>query len=100
MEVPIKKALTFSDIDITHPFLTLSRQQVEANIVVHMTPQQQDHLRAEGQVSFDAHDDDTNEISSMKLKWRGSYYNLIGKWGKVVRTKRLEVGQEIKLRWQ
>ncbi|CAA0841514.1 Putative B3 domain-containing protein [Striga hermonthica] len=96
---PIKKALTISDIDISHPFLTLSRQQVEAHIMVHMTPQLKDHLRAEGQVSFDTHDDDTNEIFSMKLKWRGSYYNLIGKWGKVVRTKRLEVGQEIKLRW-
>ncbi|KAK6156991.1 hypothetical protein DH2020_011239 [Rehmannia glutinosa] len=96
---PIKKALTFSDVDITHPFLTLSRQQVETHIVVYMTPQQQEHLRAEGQVGFNAQDDDTGEMSVMKLKWRGSYYNLIGKWGKVVRSKGLEVGQEIKLRW-
>ncbi|KAL7157326.1 hypothetical protein ABFS83_02G070600 [Erythranthe nasuta] len=96
---PIKKALTFSDVDITHPFLTLSRQQVETHIMVYMTPQQQEHLRGEGQVGFNAQDDDTGEMSVMKLKWRGSYYNLIGKWGKVVREKGLEVGQEIKLRW-
>ncbi|XP_047960609.1 uncharacterized protein LOC125205606 isoform X2 [Salvia hispanica] len=96
---PIKKALTFSDVDTTHPFLTLSRQQVESNILMYMTPQQQESLRAESQVGFNAQDDDTGEMSVMKLKWRGSYYNLIGKWGKVVRGKGLEVGQEIKLRW-
>ncbi|KZV22713.1 hypothetical protein F511_05345 [Dorcoceras hygrometricum] len=96
---PIKKALTNSDVDTTHPFLTLSRQQVEAHIVVYMTPQQEEHLRAEGQVNFNAQDDDTGETYVMKLKWRGSYYNLIGKWGKVVRGKGLEVGQEIKLGW-
>ncbi|KAG6398662.1 hypothetical protein SASPL_140129 [Salvia splendens] len=96
---PIKKALTFSDVDTTHPFLTLSRQQVESNILMYMTPQQRENLRAESQVGFNAQDDDTGEMSVMKLKWRGSYYNLIGKWGKVVRGKGLEVGQEIKLRW-
>ncbi|KAL6545729.1 hypothetical protein OROGR_009603 [Orobanche gracilis] len=96
---PIKKALTFSDVDIAHPFLTLSRHQVETHIVVYMTPQHREHLRAEGQVGFNAQDNDTGEMSEMKLKWRGSYYNLIGKWGKVVRSKGLEVGQEIKLRW-
>ncbi|KAL7082373.1 hypothetical protein ACP275_14G094800 [Erythranthe tilingii] len=96
---PIKKALTLSDVDITHPFLTLSRQQIETYIVVYMTPQQQEHLRAEGQVGLNAQDDDTGDMYVMKLKWRGSYYNLIGKWGKVVRGKGLDVGQEIKLRW-
>ncbi|CAI9781767.1 unnamed protein product [Fraxinus pennsylvanica] len=96
---PIKKALTLSDVDITHPFLTLSRQQVENHIVVYMTPQQNEQLRSDGQVSFNAQDDDTGEMHIMKLKWRGSYYNLIGKWGKIVRGKGLDVGQEIKLRW-
>ncbi|KAL8540715.1 hypothetical protein ACS0TY_002082 [Phlomoides rotata] len=96
---PIKKSLTLSDVDITHPFLTLSRQQVESFIVVYMSPQQQEHLRAEGQVGLNAHDDDTGDMYAMKLKWRGSYYNLIGKWGKVVRGKGLDVGQEIRLRW-
>ncbi|CAI9103804.1 OLC1v1002365C1 [Oldenlandia corymbosa var. corymbosa] len=96
---PIKKALTLSDVDITHPFLTLSRQQVDSHIVVHMSQQQQDHLRAVGQVDFNARDDDTGEMYVMKLKWRGSYYNLIGKWGKVVRGKRLNVGQDIYIRW-
>ncbi|KAH6762606.1 hypothetical protein C2S52_020039 [Perilla frutescens var. hirtella] len=98
-EWPIKKALTLSDIDITHPFLTLSRQQVETNIVVYMTPQEQEILRAEGQVGFNAQDDDTGDMYTMRLKWRGSYYNLIGKWGKVVRGKALDVGQEIRIRW-
>ncbi|KAK6121367.1 hypothetical protein DH2020_044894 [Rehmannia glutinosa] len=96
---PIRKALTLSDVDITHPFLTLPRQQVETYIVVYMNPQQQEHLRAEGQVGINAQDDDTGDMYIMKLKWRGSYYNLIGKWGKVVRGKGLDVGQEIKLRW-
>ncbi|KAJ8560365.1 hypothetical protein K7X08_004423 [Anisodus acutangulus] len=97
---PIKKALTLSDVDITHPFLTLSRQQVENHIVLHMTTEQQEHLRAQGQVDFNALDDDTGEMYVMKLKWRGSYYNLIGKWGRVVRGKGLDVGQEIKIRWE
>ncbi|VFQ81771.1 unnamed protein product [Cuscuta campestris] len=96
---PIKKALTLSDVDITHPFLTLSRQQVENHIVVHMDPQQQEMLRSQGHVDFNGQDDDTGEVYSMKLKWRGSYYNLIGKWGKVVRTKGLGVGHEVKIRW-
>ncbi|XP_019170387.1 PREDICTED: uncharacterized protein LOC109165872 [Ipomoea nil] len=96
---PIKKSLTLSDVDITHPFLTLSRQQVENHIVVHMTPQQQESLRAQGHIDFNAQDDDTSEMYGMKLKWRGSYYNLIGKWGRVVRSKGLDVGQEIKIRW-
>ncbi|KAL3635255.1 hypothetical protein CASFOL_019802 [Castilleja foliolosa] len=96
---PIKKALTLSDVDITHPFLTLPRQQVETHIVMYMTPQQQDHLRAEGQVGLNAQDDDNGDLYLMKLKWRGSYYNLIGKWGKIVRGKGLDVGNEIKLRW-
>nr|GMD11315.1 uncharacterized protein LOC109165872 [Ipomoea batatas] len=96
---PIKKSLTLSDVDITHPFLTLSRQQVENHIVVHMTPQQQEILRAQGHIDFNAQDDDTGEMYGMKLKWRGSYYNLIGKWGRVVRSKGLDVGQEIRIRW-
>lgn len=96
---PIKKALTLSDVDITHPFLTLSRQQVETHILLNMGQQQQDQLRSVGQVDFNAQDDDTGEMYLMKLKWRGSYYNLIGKWGKVVRGKGLDVGQEIKIRW-
>ncbi|KAL6501277.1 hypothetical protein OROHE_024924 [Orobanche hederae] len=96
---PIRKALTLSDVDITHPFLTLPRQHVETHIVVYMSPQQQEHLRAEGQVGLNAQDDDTGDMYIMKLKWRGSYYNLIGKWGKIVRDKGLNVGQEIRLRW-
>ncbi|GKC87686.1 hypothetical protein Tco_1148335, partial [Tanacetum coccineum] len=35
----------------------------------------------------------------MKLKWRGSYYYLIGKWGQIISGKTLEVGQEIRVRW-
>ncbi|GJW32497.1 hypothetical protein Tco_0052529 [Tanacetum coccineum] len=35
----------------------------------------------------------------MKLKWRGSYYYLIGKWGQIITGKTLEVGQEIRVRW-
>lgn len=97
---PIKKALTLSDVDITHPFLTLSRQQVENHIVLHMTTEQQEHLRTQGQIDFNARDDDTGKMYVMKLKWRGSYYNLIGKWGRVVRGKGLDVGQEIKIRWE
>lgn len=96
---PIRKSLTLSDVDITHPFLTLSRQQVETHIVAYMTPQQQELLRAESQVSFDAQDDDAGEMYVMKLKWRGSYYNLIGKWGKIIREKGLQVGREIRVRW-
>ncbi|KAL2511863.1 Uncharacterized protein Adt_17463 [Abeliophyllum distichum] len=96
---PIKKALTLSDVDITHPFLTLSQQQVETHIVLYMTPHQQEQLRAVGPVGFNAQDDDTGEIHVMKLKWRGSFYNLIGKWGKIVCGNGLDVGQEIKLRW-
>ncbi|KAL6513176.1 hypothetical protein OROGR_020662 [Orobanche gracilis] len=96
---PIRKALTLSDVDITHPFLTLPRQHVETHIVVYMSPQQQEHLRAEGQVCLNAQDDDTGDMYIMKLKWRGSYYNLIGKWGKIIRGKDLNVGQEIRLRW-
>ncbi|GMP39309.1 hypothetical protein CsSME_00010191 [Camellia sinensis var. sinensis] len=96
---PIRKALTLSDVDITHPFLTLPRQPVEDHIVVHLTPQDRDHLRNVEHVSVNAQDDDTGGMYVMKLKWRGSYYNLIGKWGKIVRGKGLDVGREIKIRW-
>ncbi|CAK9168270.1 unnamed protein product [Ilex paraguariensis] len=96
---PIRKALTLSDVDITHPFLTLARQLVENHILVHLMPQEQERLRVEGQVDINAQDDDTGDMHAMKLKWRGSYYNLIGKWGKLVRAKGLDVGQEIKIRW-
>lgn len=96
---PVKKTLTSSDVDITHPFLTLSRQQVENHIVLYMPQQQQDHLKAEGQVDINARDDDTGDVYIMKLKWRGSYYNLIGKWGKVVRGKGLDAGHEIRIQW-
>ncbi|XAR49372.1 hypothetical protein NMG60_11032555 [Bertholletia excelsa] len=96
---PIKKVLTLSDVDITHPFLTLPRQPVEEHIIVHLSPQDQDHLRIVNHVSVCAQDDDTGDIYMMKLKWRGSYYNLIGKWGKIVRGKELDVGREIKIRW-
>ncbi|KAK3028223.1 hypothetical protein RJ639_037557 [Escallonia herrerae] len=98
-EWPIRKALTLSDVDITHPFLTLPRHAVETHIVVHLTQQERDHLRNKEQVPMNARDDDTSETHMMKLKWRGSYYNLIGKWGKIVRSKGLDVGKEIKIRW-
>ena len=51
------------------------------------------------QVTINAKDEDTGEVHLMKLKWRGSYYNLIGKWGSIVRAKNLEVGREIKICW-
>lgn len=95
----IRKALTLSDVDITHPFLTLPRQAVESHILVHLTQQERDSLKNRENVTINARDDDTGEIHAMKLKWRGSYYNLIGKWGRIVRAKKLDVGREIKIRW-
>ncbi|KAJ0644927.1 putative transcription factor B3-Domain family [Helianthus annuus] len=96
---PIKKVLTLSDVDITHPFLTLPRQPVETYILVHLTQLERDHLLNREQVAINAQDDDTGDVYIMKLKWRGSYYNLIGKWGRIVRSKGLDVGKEIKIRW-
>lgn len=98
-EWPIRKALTLSDVDITHPFLTLPRQPVETYILVHLTQLERDHLLNREQVAINAQDDDTGDVYIMKLKWRGSYYNLIGKWGRIVRSKGLDVGKEIKIRW-
>lgn len=96
-DYPISKILTVSDVDITHPFLTLPRQAIETHIIIHLTPLERDHLLNKQQVPIDAQDDDTGDIYSMKLKWSGSYYNLIGKWGRIVRSKGLEAGKEIKL---
>ncbi|KAM0009288.1 putative transcription factor B3-Domain family [Helianthus debilis subsp. tardiflorus] len=96
---PIRKALTLSDVDITHPFLTLPRQPVETYILVHLTQSECEHLLNREQVPINAQDDDTGDVYIMKLKWRGSYYNLIGKWGRIVRSKGLDVGQVIKIRW-
>ncbi|KAI3712417.1 hypothetical protein L1987_70973 [Smallanthus sonchifolius] len=96
---PIRKVLTLSDVDITHPFLTLPRQPVETYILVHLTQHERDHLLNREQVAINAQDDDTGDVYIMKLKWRGSYYNLIGKWGRIVRSKGLDVGKEIKIRW-
>ncbi|XP_071691549.1 uncharacterized protein [Rutidosis leptorrhynchoides] len=98
-EWPIRKTLTLSDVDITHPFLTLPRQPVETYILVHLTQLERDHLLNRDQVAINAQDDDTGDVYVMKLKWRGSYYNLIGKWGRIVRSKGLDVGKEIKMRW-
>ncbi|XP_076957949.1 uncharacterized protein LOC143633553 [Bidens hawaiensis] len=98
-EWPIQKALTLSDVDITHPFLTLPRQPVETYILVHLSQLQCDHLMNREQVPINAQDDDTGDVYIMKLKWRGSYYNLIGKWGRIVRSKGLDVGKVIKIRW-
>ncbi|KAL8242398.1 hypothetical protein R6Q59_012700 [Mikania micrantha] len=96
---PIRKVLTLSDVDITHPFLTLPRQPVETYILVHLTQLERDHLLNREQVAINAQDDDTGDVYIMKLKWRGSYYNLIGKWGRIVRSRELDVGKEIKIRW-
>lgn len=96
---PIKKALTLSDVDVTHPFLTLSGQLVREHILVHWTSEVRDHLRHRQQANFNAQDDDTGDFYVMKLKWCGTYFKLIGKWGKIIRGKRLVVGREIKLRW-
>ncbi|XP_047324224.1 uncharacterized protein LOC124927793 [Impatiens glandulifera] len=96
---PIRKTLTSSDVDVTHPFLTLSRQAVEDHILIHFTPFVRDHLRNTHDVTINVHDDDTGDKYLMKLKWRVSYYNLIGKWGKVIRGKGLGVGNEIMIRW-
>ncbi|PWA58674.1 B3 DNA binding domain-containing protein [Artemisia annua] len=98
-EWPIRKSLTLSDVDITHPFLTLPRQSVENYILGHLTQLERDHLMNREQVAINVQDDDTGDLYLMKLKWRGSYYNLIGKWGKIVRSKGLDVGKEIKIRW-
>ncbi|GKA76249.1 B3 DNA binding domain-containing protein, partial [Tanacetum coccineum] len=43
------------------------------------------------QIIVNTRDDDTCDVFLMKLKWRGSYYNLIGKWGQIIRRKTLEV---------
>ncbi|XP_071725602.1 uncharacterized protein [Rutidosis leptorrhynchoides] len=96
---PIKKVLTLSDVDTNHPFLPLTRRSVEDHILVHWTPQQRELLRSEEQVNLNAYDVDTGEVYIMKLRWRGNYYNLIGKWGKIVKRKGLGVGKEIKIRW-
>ncbi|CAA0839005.1 Unknown protein [Striga hermonthica] len=96
---PIKKALTLSDVDTNHPFLTLPGKAVEDHILSYWTHQAQEQLRHEHQVGVNARDDDTGDSYVMKLKWRGSYYNLIGKWGKIIREKRLHVGMEIRVRW-
>lgn len=98
-EWTITKALTLSDVDVTHPFLTLPGQPVENYILVHLTQLEQDMLMNKEQVSINAKDEDTGEVNLMKLKWRGSYYNLIGKWGTIIRAKNLEVGREKKIRW-
>ncbi|GJT33448.1 hypothetical protein Tco_0923867 [Tanacetum coccineum] len=148
--LPIKKVLTLSHVDTNHPFLPLTRKQVEDHILVHWTPQQRELLRNDEEVNLNARevdtdeiyvmklrwrgnyynfivvqtsmavmmshrhdewpirkhqiivnarDDDTGDVFLMKLKWRGSYYNLIGKWGQIIRGKTLEVGQEIRVRW-
>ncbi|GKB94086.1 B3 DNA binding domain-containing protein [Tanacetum coccineum] len=72
-EWPIWKVLTLSDVDIKHPFLTLPGKSIEDHILF--------------------------AVFLMKLKWRGSYYYLIGKWGQIITGKTLEVGQEIRVRW-
>ncbi|XP_057977997.1 uncharacterized protein LOC131164661 [Malania oleifera] len=96
---PIKKALTLSDVDVNHPFLTLSGQLVREHILVHWTSEAREHLRHQQQANFNAYDDDTDDAYVMKLRWCGTYFKLIGKWGKIIRGKRLVVGREIKLRW-
>lgn len=96
---PIRKVLTSSDVDITHPFLTLPRQPVEDHILVYLTLQEKEHLQTVNYVHLNVLDDSTGDMYVMKLKWRGSYYNLIGKWGKIVRAKGLSMGMEIKMRW-
>ncbi|XP_073019705.1 putative B3 domain-containing protein At3g28853 [Primulina eburnea] len=96
---PIKKVLTSSDVDPNHPFLPLPRRSLEEHILVHWLPQERERLGKEEQVSINARDYDTGDIHGMKLKWRGNYYNLIGKWGNIVRNKGLEVGKEIIIRW-
>ncbi|KAL1809552.1 hypothetical protein ACET3Z_026542 [Daucus carota] len=96
---PIKKALTLSDVDTNHPFLTLPGKAVEDHILYYWTLQARDQLRVERQLNVNARDDDTGDLYLMKLKWRGSYYNLIGKWGQIIRGKRLQVGREIMVRW-
>ncbi|GKB27664.1 B3 DNA binding domain-containing protein [Tanacetum coccineum] len=98
-EWPIRKVLTLSDVDINHPFLTLPGKSVEDHILLYWASQAREHLRNEHQINVNARDDDTGDVFLMKLKWRGSYYNLIGKWGQIIRGKTLEVGQEIRVRW-
>lgn len=97
---PIKKALTLSDVDTNHPFLTLPGKAVEDHILFYWSQQAREQLRNEHQININARDDDTGDPYLMKLRWRGSYYNLIGKWGKIIRGKKLQVGIEIRLRWE
>ncbi|XP_071699052.1 putative B3 domain-containing protein At3g28853 [Rutidosis leptorrhynchoides] len=96
---PIRKVLTSSDVDINHPFLTLPGKSVDDHILLYWASQAREQLRNEHQINVNARDDDTGDVYLMKLKWRGSYYNLIGKWGQIIRGKMLQVGQEIKVRW-
>ncbi|GJW32499.1 B3 DNA binding domain-containing protein [Tanacetum coccineum] len=98
--LPIKKVLTLSHVDTNHPFLPLTRKQVEDRILVHWTPQQRELLRNDEEVNLNARKVNTNEIYVMKLRWRGNYYNFIGKWGKIVRRKGLRaVEDHILLYW-
>ncbi|GJU53498.1 B3 DNA binding domain-containing protein [Tanacetum coccineum] len=97
--LPIKRVLTLSHVDTNYPFLPLTRKQVKDHIFVHWTPQQRELLGNDEEVILYARDVDTDEIYVMKLRWRGNYYNFIGKWGKIVRRKGHRAGKEIKIPW-
>ncbi|GKC95401.1 B3 DNA binding domain-containing protein [Tanacetum coccineum] len=84
---PIRKALTLSDVDKNHPFLILPGRGSQAR----------EQLRNDLQINVNVRDYDTGVSFLMKLKCCGSYYNLIGKWGQIIRGKGLEVGQEIRV---
>ncbi|GKA76251.1 hypothetical protein Tco_0782712 [Tanacetum coccineum] len=72
---------------------------VQTSMAVMMSHRHDEWPIRKHQIIVNAQDDDTGDVFLMKLKWRGSYYNLIGKWGQIIRGKTLEVGQEIRVRW-
>nr|GEV82686.1 ribonuclease H-like domain-containing protein [Tanacetum cinerariifolium] len=74
-----------------------SWKSVEDNIFLYWESHIREHLRNEHQFNVNAQDDNTGDVFLMKLKWRGSFYNLIGKWGQIIRGKTLEVGQDIRV---
>ncbi|KAL2537000.1 uncharacterized protein Fot_18391 [Forsythia ovata] len=65
---PIKKALTLSDVDTNHPFLTLPGKAVDDHILFYWTQQGWEQLRNEHQISYSARDNDTDDLYMMKLK--------------------------------
>ncbi|KAL2511862.1 Uncharacterized protein Adt_17462 [Abeliophyllum distichum] len=92
---PIKKALTLSDVNTSHPFLTLPGKAVEDHILFYWTQQGREQLRNEHQISLNVRDNDTGDLYVMKLKWREVIIILLANGGKSLdrRGSRLRWGR-------